>query len=458
MNRDPAQSASSPNSPASRQAGLADFLVVVFRRKAVILGLFLVVSLTVGILTLTRPAQYASFGSVLVKRGEQESVMTPGRRVTGWEEELATEAQVVKSWAVRDQAQKRLDEEHRLGSPAIRLGAGSIDVQVIGQSNVIEIAYAAGEADIAHRACDAIVNAYVGYRSASETLPYPKSFFDGELKRVAGAIDSLTLVRRQFTESQEVVDIGEQRRSLLTTSESLKRERSAISVNLAEASGNLRALNLMHQNPDTDVPVFGSGFLNEDGVRELKRSMLQQETRIAQLEERYREDAPQLADARASLESMRLLLRREVDQALQLAAAKVQGLRERLETVEGQVARAELELAAIPAKESRLDDLDQRLTVLRARYLGLTQDSDRARVTEQTSRRVSVVIISPASPGKVRNRHDYVRLALAPVFSLLVGIGLAFFIDGLDTRLRTAGDVEDTLDLPVLASLTERKG
>ena len=56
------------------------------------------------------------------------------------------------------------------------------------------------------------------------------------------------------------------------------------------------------------------------------------------------------------------------------------------------------------------------------------------------------------------NTRDYVRLALAPVFSLIVGIGLAFFIDGLDTRLRTARDLEDTLDLPVLASLNERKG
>jgi capsular polysaccharide biosynthesis protein len=50
-----------------------------------------------------------------------------------------------------------------------------------------------------------------------------------------------------------------------------------------------------------------------------------------------------------------------------------------------------------------------------------------------------------------------VRLALAPALSLLVGIGLAFFVDGLDTRLRTARDLEDTLDVPVLASLNERK-
>ena len=172
---------------------------------------------------------------------------------------------------------------------------------------------------------------------------------------------------------------------------------------------------------------------------------------------RYRDDAPELVDARASLESMRGLLKREVDQALKLAQAKVQGIRSRIETIERQIPGLQAELAEMPSKEARLADLDQDLTILKARFLGLTQDSDRARVTEQTSRRVSVVVLSPASPGEPRKTHDYVRLALAPAFSLVIGIGLAFFIDGLDSRLRTARDVEDSLDLPVLASLTERK-
>jgi len=455
MDRDPG---TTPVHAAPERTGARDFVAVVFRRKGIIIGLFLVVSVTVGILTLTRPVEYASFGTVLVKRGEQESVMVPGRRFSGWEEELATEAQVVKSWAVRVRAQKRLDDSARPGMPPVRLHADAVDVQVIGQSNVIEIAYAARDPDQASRACDAIVNAYVDYRSSSESLPYPKAFFEGELKRVAGAIDSLSRIRRRFTESQDVVDIGEQGRTQLTLERGLTHERAAASANLAEESENLRSLRALHDNPDMDVPVIGAGFLNEEAVKDLKLSMLRQETRIAQLQEHYREDAPELVDARASLESMRALLRREVDQALRLAQARVAGLRSRVQALDSQIARVEAELAEMPSKEARLADLDQKLTVLKAQFLGLTQNSDQARVTEQTSRRVSVVVLSPASQGRVRGRLDYVRLALAPAFSLVVGVGLAFFVEGLDTRLRTARDVEDTLGLPVLASLTERKG
>ena len=98
-----------PTPSPARHTGVRDFLTVVFRRKGIILGLFATVSVTVGVLAFTRPVEFASFGSVLLKRGEQESVMTPDRRFTGWEEEMATEAQVVKSWAVRERAQRVID-------------------------------------------------------------------------------------------------------------------------------------------------------------------------------------------------------------------------------------------------------------------------------------------------------------------------------------------------------------
>jgi succinoglycan biosynthesis transport protein ExoP len=444
--------------PVPHTAGARDFLAVVFRRKGIIAGLFLIVTVTVFVITLTRPVEYVSFGRVLVKRGEQESVMNPGRRIAGWEEELATEAQVVKSWSVREVALKDLLAAAPRGTTDVGLDPSGLDVQVLGQSNVMEISYSAGDAGHAHAGCDAIINAYVQYRSSSESLPYPKTFFEGELHRVSVAMDSLTRVRRQFTENQDVVDVPEQRRSTLATIGGIMHERSIATGDLAEAAGNLRVLQTLHDHPDMDVPLFSQGFLNEAALADLKRTMIQQETKIAQLQERYRDDAPELQEARASLESMRGLLKREVDQALQLAQAKAQGLRARVENDDRQIADLQAQLSEIPAKESRLNDLDQRLTVLRERYLDLTRDSDQAKVTEQTSRRVSVVVLSPASMARARNTRDWVRLALAPAFSLVVGIGLAFFIDGLDTRLRTARDLEDTLSMPVLASLNERKG
>ena len=45
--------------------------------------------------------------------------------------------------------------------------------------------------------------------------------------------------------------------------------------------------------------------------------------------------------------------------------------------------------------------------------------------------------------------------ALGGVLGLLLGVGLAFLRDGLNTRVRTAGEVQELLDLPLLARIPE---
>ena len=453
MNGDP-----TPTPPsAASQATAREFIAVIFRRKWVVLGLFLVVTSTVVVMMFAKPVDYASYGHLLVKRGEQESALSPGRPMKNWEEDLATEAQVVTSWTVRRRAQELLDEQAKRGAPQIRLRAGDVDVKIIGQSNVIEIGYVDRLPEVAHLSCQAVMDAYVEYRSSSESLPYPKAFFDGEMSRVLAASDSIARVRRDYARSENVFDVGEQRRSSLMLRQDLIRDRMQAVASLADDKASLAVIQKLRENPETDIPIAGAGFLNEDALRELKRSMIQQETHIAQLRERYRDDAPELIDARTTLESMKGLLKREVEQRLQLAQARVEGLKARIAAIDRQIAVIDGDLEQTPAKERRMTELDNEQSVLKSRYLELVKNSDQAKVTEQTSRRVSVVVLTPASGGQARNSRDYVRLALAPALSLLVGIGLAFFVDGLDTRLRTAGDLEDTLDVPVLASLNERK-
>ncbi len=66
-------------------------------------------------------------------------------------------------------------------------------------------------------------------------------------------------------------------------------------------------------------------------------------------------------------------------------------------------------------------------------------------------------LLTPAGRPYAKNQRDYVRLALAPMFSLIVGLGLAFFVDGLDSTIKNPREAEEALELTVLASLTEQK-
>jgi capsular exopolysaccharide synthesis family protein len=74
--------------------------------------------------------------------------------------------------------------------------------------------------------------------------------------------------------------------------------------------------------------------------------------------------------------------------------------------------------------------------------------------------RSSIVdITDPAEPGL---RPDYpkvpLNIALGVIVGLIVGVGLAFFIEYLDTSVKTIDDVEQTLQAPVLGVIPQNVG
>jgi len=121
------------------------------------------------------------------------------------------------------------------------------------------------------------------------------------------------------------------------------------------------------------------------------------------------------------------------------------------------IAAVDSRLVRMPDLEARMVEMDNQIAIWKSRYADLARSSDQARVNENTVPLISVFLLNPASPARQQNTQDYVRLGLAPAFSLVVGIGLAFFVDGLDLTVHTSGQAEEEVRLPVLAAIRERK-
>ena len=198
-------------------------------------------------------------------------------------------------------------------------------------------------------------------------------------------------------------------------------------------------------------------FTNEAALVTLKQRVVDQQARIALLSETLRDDAQEVAAARQTLETLQKMLRKEVEQRVRLAASRVQALQAKVAVLDHEIGLIQDQLAEAPQTLKKTDELDAELIALRVRLRDLTGKHDEARVTENIMADVNVVVLAPAGPAIPTNPLDFVRLGLAPTFSLLVGVAIAFFIDGLDLTVRTANQAEEYLDLPVLASLSERR-
>lgn len=449
----------SPGMPAPvRQATSREFFSIIFRRKWLILGLFLVTTVTVLGIAFTTPVTYQSSGRVLLKRGEQSSALSPNRQLfDGWEEDLGSEVEVARSQPVLARAREILADSARTGEKPLGFDAGRVDIEVMGKSNVLGIGYSDLDPGVAHRVCDALINAYVEYRQNRMALEKPERFFERELALVDSTINAKLSQRELLAQRSGLVDLEMQPREWMSQIGVLESRRSEVAAGLAEAEAAQRMMERLRKSPEIDLPTLGAAYTNEAALVELKRKLVDQEARIAQLRERYRDDSPEVANARETMETLRGMLTREVEARLTMSASRIEMLRARLEVMDRDLAGLRAQMDEVPGKRRTIDELDSDIKTLRNRFQEISKAADMAKMTANTSQGVSVVLLDPAGAARPLNTRDYVRLALAPAFSLVVGIGLAFFIDGLDLTVRTAGQAEEYLEVPVLASLSDRR-
>ena len=115
----------------------------------------------------------------------------------------------------------------------------------------------------------------------------------------------------------------------------------------------------------------------------------------------------------------------------------------------------EIEISRYPKTEIELDRIDAALLKLQRTYDNVVQQQMEAKISRASNPEWTVTILNPASPAYRKKTRDYVRMALGPAFSLIVALGLAFFIDNLDHSIKNIADAEENLGLSVLASFPE---
>lgn len=449
-----------PGPSPQNRATAREFMSVLFRRKAIILGLFAVTTATVVALALSTPVIYSSTGRVLVKRGERESALSPTRQVyDAWEEGLGSELEIVKSYAVLQRARQIIATEHPGGR--IPIDGARVDAEVMGKSNVVGIAYTDLVPRTAQVVADAVVRAYVEYRETDPTVQYPKQFFDRELSQLEGQMNRLEDEKRAFITRTGAVDLEDQQREQIGNLGLDQQRLSDLDAQLSESRTQLRELQALQTHAGVDLPTLGFNpnetYTNEAALTELKRHIVDQQAHVAELKERYTDQSPEVQNAEATLASLKDLLAKEVKARFALTQSHIDALAARRGAIAQDIAAIHSGLRQMPSQARVLAAIDRELASLKLRYDDLVRRVNDAKTTEYTSKPATVILLSPAGAPVPRNTRDYVRLGLAPAFSLVIGIGLAFFLDGLDLTVRTAGQAEEALDLPVLAAVNERR-
>jgi uncharacterized protein involved in exopolysaccharide biosynthesis len=200
---------------AKKESTVKDFLEVIFRRKWIILGIVLISTAIVVILNMRKPAEYESAAKVLIKRGEAPGVFDRGVRTLNWEEEIASQIEMVKSQTVVSNAQLIVSQFYPKGYTTNRkIQLAKVNSGVVTTSNVIYVTYGSDDPVFVEAAVNAIVTAYREYYSNTKTPPEMEDFFSQEIERLQEEIEYWREHKEKVLNEGDIIDIQDQRRNL----------------------------------------------------------------------------------------------------------------------------------------------------------------------------------------------------------------------------------------------------
>jgi|SRR3972149_1948275 len=151
---------------------------------------------------------------------------------------------------------------------------------------------------------------------------------------------------------------------------------------------------------------------------------------------------------------------KEAEKELLLHEVRLKALNAKKEMEEQHIRSYQKELERLNLYEIELKQLSRQIQIDEENYFLYRKKLEEARISDvlDTARIVNVKVIEPATASFIPVRpKKLLIISLGVVLSLISGIGIAFLSEYLDHSIQTEEDIKRYLDLPLLASIQERK-
>jgi uncharacterized protein involved in exopolysaccharide biosynthesis len=171
----------------------------------------------------------------------------------------------------------------------------------------------------------------------------------------------------------------------------------------------------------------------------------------------YTEKHPDVMAVENQMADLRRMLKQEVENAYELANAQYLARSARYQSLREEIVKTQAEIGTLPEKQKELARIETNIAANEKKYEILLGKRHEAAVAVATSTDFDVTVLNPPGRATARRTSDYVRLAVGPFLSLIVGLGLAFFLESMDHSVRNAAEVEHYLGSRLLATVSEAR-
>ncbi len=437
------------------------FLLILWARRKVVLYTFLATVLTTVIVSLVLPKQYSASTTVVIDVKSPDPIagmVLPGMMAPGY---MATQVDIINSDRVAQRVVRalRLDQvpvirdqwqEATEGKGDIAVWMGgllqrNLEVKPSRESNVIEIRFTGADPDFAAAVANAFAQAYIDTNIDLRVEPARQyaTWFDSQIK----------LQRERLESAQKALSDYQQQTGIVVTDDRLDYEMQRLNelsaqLTMAETQGADSTSKRKFGGSDTLQEVIQNPLINQ-----LKADVARLESKLKELSGNLGRNHPQYQRAEAELAELKSRLKEETGKVTSSIHTA------------GRVSQAkESEIrAAIEAQKKKVLDLKKQ----RDEISVLLREVDTAQRTfdavgqrmaqsklESQSIQTNISVLTQASPPLQHSKPKILLNVLVSIFlGALLAVGAALVLELGQRRVRSAEDLLQALDLPVLAQI-----
>jgi polysaccharide biosynthesis transport protein len=451
-----------------------DYWQVIKNRYGVILLTLLLVFMTATVLTYVMPKKYESTATVQVKP------RTPGITVLGREmtessgatmmtqQFFATEFEIIKSRNVLVKVAEQLDLPTKWGydkETIFMILKGIVDTQNRRGTDLIDIKVRHTNKEDARDITAEVAKAYKNYRTEIEGRDSERAL--QELRKAVRDQEDKVEERRKLqttiVRTKGIIPTGEGSLFRNGTGEDDRGAGTAREMEYRIEQDKIQLesqIKSLLNYSSEQLLVYASGLdLPENIIKSLYPQYLEQKRRLDQLKTQGLGDRhPTVLAEVQNLENMRKQLEEGVTSLRETLMAQLDMATERLEKVKilssekkGEAIDTAVDAVDYIDAKRELDTAQEMLNTMKLKLLGETIQ-ERIPSNSIVVHEDPVISQNPVSPNVTLN------LVLGAVVGLIFGVGIAFFLEYLDTSVKTLEDVERYLQVPVLAVVPKDVG
>jgi len=351
----------------------------------------------------------------------------------------------------------------------------NLEIEAVARSNVIRMTFQHTDPEIAALALNTHVDQFKTKRL--EVFSGTKlAFLEEQVAYYRNMLQEGEKRFEAFRQKYGVFSLDQQRSLLLNQRAALDTELKAAENRIEETAQRLTFLRDQQKKVSETVPL-GAEADRFPVVDEAKSRLLALQLREQELLARYREESQFVQNVREEMRVVRDFLDRvqddrtartrtgknpiyeQIELDIVRTSAENSALVARKAAIEQQIAEIENELRSLDLRDKELQEIERDIRNFRQNYDTYVARAEEARISEamDEQRMVNISVIeSAAVPTKpVAPRKTFI-IALAIVFGIAAGLGLAFLVEYLSSGFVTPESAGRSLGVRVLGTVPYR--